>query len=216
MSKTTQALLAIQIALETPKAQRNEFGGFNYRSAEDILAALKPHLAEHKLLLTINDSLVQKDTRHYVKATVRVCHVDDTDDEAIEITGFAREPEHKTKSDDAMVTGGSSSYARKYALGGMFLCDDTPDPDRTHRFEKPQPQKVTPPSVEEPLSEAAMQRNYVAWVNAINRCETVAGLDQLLKDNKEQILKDLGGKDSPLVVDLRGDANKKKISLGQS
>ena len=187
MGKTAKALLAVQTALKVPKAQRNEFGGFNYRSAEDILAALKPLLAEHQLLLTITDDLVQKDSRHYIKATVRVCHVDD--DDAIEITAFAREPDKKTKQDDAMVTGGSSSYARKYGLGGCFLCEDSAyDPDATHQFKEEKPVKKEPVKKEPPTLDADTAAGLINQIVKLgNELETVEGLAGLWKDNMKEI-----------------------------
>jgi hypothetical protein len=180
MGKTHQALLAVQCALKVPKAQVNEFGGFKYRSAEDIIAALKPLLLEKKLLLTINDDLVQKDDRHYIKATVRVCHVEDED--AIEITAFAREPDHKTKQDDAMVTGGSSSYARKYALAACFLCEDSAyDPDATHEFKD---EKKEEPAELDADAAAGLINHILKLGNELN---SVKALGDLWKDNVKQI-----------------------------
>jgi len=121
-------LRAVQSALKAPKGQENKFGGYKYRSCEDILEAVKPLLAENGLVLTISDDIGIVGERYYVKATATV-----TDGEnRISVTAFAREPESRKGMDEAQVTGSSSSYARKYALNGLFCIDDTKDPDATN------------------------------------------------------------------------------------
>lgn len=123
-------LLKIQTELKAPKAQRNNFGGYNYRSCEDILEAVKPLLAEQNLLLTIQDELVNIGDRYYVKATAKL--TDTESKETVDITAYAREEENKKGMDGSQITGASSSYARKYALNGLFLIDDTKDSDATN------------------------------------------------------------------------------------
>lgn len=118
-------LIEIQQTLKAPKNQVNSFGGFNYRSCEDILEAVKPILKFTKCTIVINDDVVNIGTKNYVKATATLSN----GKEAISATAFAREAEQKTKMDDAQITGSSSSYARKYALNGLFLIDDTKDAD---------------------------------------------------------------------------------------
>lgn len=121
----TEKLCTIQAELNVPKNKRNKFGNYNYRSAEDILEALKPHLEKNGVVLTITDDLVEIAGRVYVKATAKL-----SDGIAIiETKAFAREPDDKKGSDQAQVTGASSSYARKYALCGLFCIDDNKDPD---------------------------------------------------------------------------------------
>lgn len=124
-----QKLNAIQVALKAPKLQFNKFGNFKYRSCEDILEAVKPHLEEQGLLLTITDEVVMVGSRYYVKALATI-----TDGESEKtIVGYAREEEEgKAGMDGSQVTGASSSYARKYALNGLFLIDDTKDSDYTN------------------------------------------------------------------------------------
>lgn len=113
----------IQKKLKVPKGQVNSFGGFKYRSCEDILEAVKPLLGDGVLI--IEDEIVQVGDRYYIKATAQLF-----DGMTVsKATAFAREPESKTKMDDAQVTGSSSSYARKYALNGLFLIDDVKDAD---------------------------------------------------------------------------------------
>lgn len=132
-------LLAIQQNLNAPKNLYNKFGGYNYRSAESILEALKPLLGEHKLTIQINDELVSIGERYYVKATVRISDGNDI----IETTAYAREEENKKGMDGSQITGASSSYARKYALNGMFAIDDAQDSDSTNDHGKgAQPETV--------------------------------------------------------------------------
>ena len=119
---------AVQAALKAPKGQENKFGGYRYRSCEDILEAVKPLLAENGLVLTISDEIVLIGDRYYVRASAAI-----TDGETVEHAyGLAREPESRKGMDEAQVTGSSSSYARKYALNGLFCIDDTKDPDATN------------------------------------------------------------------------------------
>jgi len=119
-------LIEIQKNLRAPKAHRNEFGGFNYRSAEDILEAVKPLLAEHGCVLTLTDEIVLIGDRYYVRATARLSNVEK---EIITVSAYAREEAQKKGMDAAQITGAASSYARKYALNGLFCIDDTRDPD---------------------------------------------------------------------------------------
>lgn len=130
MSLTKQAkamckLQEIQHRLKAPKGQYNSFGKYKYRSCEDILEAVKPILNETGCTLTLSDEIVLIGDRYYVKATARLIGAD-TD---VTTTAFAREDNEKKGMDGAQVTGTSSSYARKYALNGLFCIDDTKDAD---------------------------------------------------------------------------------------
>lgn len=120
-----QKLINIQKELKAPKNQRNNFGKYNYRSCEDILEAVKPLNAEQGLLLTIRDEIEYIDGRHYVKA---VCEITDGEN-TITSCAYAREVDNRKGMDEAQVTGSASSYARKYALNGLYLIDDTKDVD---------------------------------------------------------------------------------------
>lgn len=123
-----QKIMAIQKELKAPKNQRNSFGNYNYRSCEDIFEAVKPLLNEYGLMLTISDTLIQIGERYYVRAEAKI-----TDgDEWLVNTAFAREEETKKGMDGSQITGASSSYARKYALNGLFLIDDVKDSDSTN------------------------------------------------------------------------------------
>lgn len=123
-------LAAVQSALKAPKGQYNSFGKYKYRSCEDIVESVKPLLKEHGLLLTISDDLVLVGDRFYVKATATITDI--ADGGQVEVSAFAREEETKKGMDGSQVTGASSSYARKYALNGLFAIDDTKDSDATN------------------------------------------------------------------------------------
>ena len=125
-----EKLAKIQSTLKAPKGQYNAYGKFYYRSCEDILEAVKPLLAEAKATLTIGDELELVGNRYYVKATVRF--IDLETDAQIMNTAYAREDDTKKGMDGSQVTGASSTYARKYALNGLFCIDDTKDSDMTN------------------------------------------------------------------------------------
>lgn len=125
-----EKLAKIQSTLKAPKSQYNAYAKFYYRSCEDILEALKPLLAEAKATLTIGDELELIGNRYYVKATVRF--IDLENDAQIMNTAYAREDDTKKGMDGSQVTGASSTYARKYALNGLFCIDDTKDADATN------------------------------------------------------------------------------------
>ena len=118
-----EILKKIQKELKAPKNQYNAFGKYKYRSCEDILEAVKPLL--NNATLVINDEMVVIGERYYIKATATLTEAD----KSISATAYAREPEEKKGMDSAQITGATSSYARKYALNGLFLIDDTKDAD---------------------------------------------------------------------------------------
>lgn len=120
-----QKLARVQSKLKAPKDLKNNFGGYNYRNVEAIYEAVKPLLLEEGLVLSITDEVVEMSDRIYIKATATVTDGFGT----ISATGYAREAGMKKGMDEAQVTGSCSSYARKYALGGLFLIDDNKDID---------------------------------------------------------------------------------------
>jgi len=139
-------LTDIQQKLKAPKGQRNTFGNYNYRSCEDILEAVKPLLGKDGAL-TLSDEIVMLGERFYVKATAIL----NDGKESVSVTAFARESLEKKGMDTAQITGAASSYARKYALNGLFLIDDTKDADGQDNTEKGEamkpykvPRKVAP------------------------------------------------------------------------
>ncbi|AUR84932.1 ERF superfamily protein [Vibrio phage 1.064.O._10N.261.52.E2] len=124
-----KSLIQVQSTLNAPKNQRNNFGKYNYRSCEDIMQAVKPLLASHKLVQFVSDEIELVGERYYVKATVTV--TDGTNTHSV--SAYAREPIEQKGMSDSQLTGTASSYARKYALNGMYNIDDSKDAD-TNEF----------------------------------------------------------------------------------
>lgn len=124
-----KSLIAIQSELKAPKGQYNSFGKYHYRSCEDILEAVKPLLHKHNATLSITDEVVLIGDRFYVKATATFVSADGYTQS---VSAYAREELDKKGMDGSQITGASSSYARKYALNGLFLIDDTKDSDSTN------------------------------------------------------------------------------------
>lgn len=145
-----ESLVAIQSKLKAPKNQYNSFGKYKYRSAEDILEAVKPLLAEHNVVLNMSDRIELIGTRYYLVCTAKVIK----GEEEIFSEGRAREDESKKGMDGAQVTGTSSSYARKYALNGLFCIDDTKDAD-TDEYAKQQATKPTQKQAPKPAAQPA-------------------------------------------------------------
>lgn len=134
-------LRSVQVELKAPKSQYNAFGKYKYRNCEDILEAVKPILDKHGLTLTISDSIEAIAERFYVKAEAIVSN---DGGEMVNVIGYAREEESKKGMDGSQVTGASSSYARKYALNGLFCIDDTKDSDTTNEHGKSESQAKAP------------------------------------------------------------------------
>lgn len=143
-------LIAIQSELKAPKSQFNKFGGYKYRKAEDILEAVKPLLNKQKCTLTITDDIVMVGNRIYVKATATIKN---EKGECETTTGWAREEETKKGMDGSQITGASSSYARKYALNGLFAIDDNADSDTTNDGQHQEAQQQT--QAQHPTAQAA-------------------------------------------------------------
>lgn len=126
-----EILNKIQCELKAPKTQMNKFGGYAYRSCEDILEAVKPLLQKYEAALTIGDEIIAVADRIYVKATATLKGKDGE----VGVSAYAREPASKKGSDESQITGAASSYARKYALNGLFAIDDAKDADATNTHE---------------------------------------------------------------------------------
>lgn len=126
-------LTAIQQELKAPKSQRNSFGNYNYRNCEDILTAVKPLLAKNGCSLTLSDSMQQIGNHNYVQCTATLMSAEG---EQVWVQGWAREAESRKGMDDSQITGATSSYARKYALNGLFAIDDVADSDATNTHGK--------------------------------------------------------------------------------
>ena len=135
-----EKLSNIQNELKCNKNQFNKFGGYKYRSCEDILEAVKPICKKYKTVLVLSDTLVNIGERYYIQATARLTDIEankESEDTCISNTAYAREEENKKGMDGSQITGTASSYARKYALNGLFNIDDTKDAD-TDEFTKQQ------------------------------------------------------------------------------
>ena len=133
--KDMKELIKIQSELKAPKNLYNKFGGYAYRSAESILEAVKPLCAANNCTLTLTDSIELVGSRYYIKATARLTN---ENGEIHEVSAFAREEDNKKGMDAAQITGSASSYARKYALNGLFCIDDVRDPDTMDNSDKPE------------------------------------------------------------------------------
>lgn len=186
-------LIEIQKELKAPKGQFNKFGNYKYRSCEDILEAVKPLCAKQGVQLTVSDELVLIGERYYIKATAKVTDGSET----VEVNAYAREEENKKGMDASQITGTASSYARKYALNGLFCIDDTKDAD-TDEFaaktgkEKPKEEKpkTAAPNKSESyrnrVIKAAQERGMtmaeVAKDYGLNGSTTEARFEEVLKD----------------------------------
>ncbi|MDT2934077.1 ERF family protein [Lactococcus lactis] len=181
MKNITQKLIKVQSELKAPKGQKNTFGNYNYRSAEDILEAVKPLLSEQGLLMTITDIIEQVGERYYIQAKVTITDGEDT----VEVTGYARESLNKKGMDDSQITGTASSYARKYAMNGLFLIDDTKDSDsnenRTERENRAKKADVEAER-EKQAKIAKLNAQYERALKAANNNE--APMELLTKWNK--------------------------------
>lgn len=139
-------LATIQQALKAPKGQYNSFGKYHYRSCEDIVEAAKPLCAKNDCVLTVTDSVVDISGRVYVMATATLW--DCAEEKRMSVTAYAREPKEKKGMDESQITGMASSYARKYALNGLFCIDDTKDAD-TDEAQMPEQEKKKRPAPQE-------------------------------------------------------------------
>lgn len=187
------ALLKIQSELKAPKSLYNSFGKYSYRSAETILEAVKPLLAQYGAQLTLSDEIIAVNDRVYVKATASI--TDGT--ETVEVTAFAREPDEKKGMDGSQITGTASSYARKYALNGLFLIDDTKDAD-TDEYKMQTEGKQKPPAVQIKKTTAdkllaELERTGVSGGSML-KSYNVKALAELTEEQGQQALKKLESK----------------------
>lgn len=151
-----EKLSAIQTELKAPKNLTNKFGGYNYRNADGICEAVKPYLKKYNVALVLDDFVYPMQERYYIQATAKL--IDCESDECIEVHAMAREAETKKGMDDSQLTGSTSSYARKYALNGLFLLDDTKDADSeefktTAEKKAKQEVKVTEENINEKITD---------------------------------------------------------------
>ena len=173
-------LAQIQSELKAPKGQRNSFGKYNYRSCEDILEAVKPLLKERGLVILITDDIVQIGERYYVRATATIY---DSEGCYISNSALAREELKRTGMDASQITGATSSYARKYALNGLFAIDDTKDADATN---KGQDEPKTTTKSQQPIAFTDEIRQALAKAQTMQELvETFGRLPQALRDSNE-------------------------------
>jgi hypothetical protein len=170
--------MTIQSNLKAPKGQYNNFGKYKYRSCEDILESVKPLLSQHDCALVITDDIVMLGERIYVKATAKlICG-----SEHIESSAFAREEDTKKGMDSSQVTGAASSYARKYALNGLFCIDDTKDSDTTNTGQESSERDK---AIKEAKSAKTMKELESVW-NKYTSLKTDAAFKSLIRELKKK------------------------------
>ncbi len=177
-------LINIQSGLKVPKNQRNDFGKYNFRSAEDILESVKPLLAKEKCFLTISDELILVGDRYYIQATAMLTN---SEGKIVQTTALAREEFEQKGMNSAQLTGSTSSYARKYALNGLFAIDDTKDDDFNNTHDKPVKTAPQTPPVVPTFDIKDIQTK-------IDACKSVEELMGIWADNKSLQANDAFGK----------------------
>lgn len=197
MTTIHEKLSQIQSKLNAPKGQYNSFGKYNYRNCEDILQALKPILAEHKCHVSLSDEVVIVGNRFYIKATATIT---DSENNSFSTTAFAREAESKKGMDESQVTGSTSSYARKYALNGLFAIDDNKDADTLNNHAD---------FTNQPVAQAAMQQG--AQMGSVKQLPALSderfnGAVQAVKNGQFDKLK--------LLTDFQLTEQQKQIAQG--
>lgn len=178
MSNIYSKLMTIQSNLKAPKGQYNNFGKYKYRSCEDILESVKPLLSQHDCALVITDDIVMLGERIYVKATAKLI----SGSEHIESSAFAREEDTKKGMDSSQVTGAASSYARKYALNGLFCIDDTKDSDTTNTGQETSERDK---AIKEAKSAKTMKELESVW-NKYTSLKTDAAFKSLIRELKKK------------------------------
>lgn len=183
-------LSAVQRELKAPKGQRNSYGGYNYRSCEDILEAVKPLTTKFGLILVVSDEIEQVGERYYIKATATLS---DSTGSYVSNTAYAREELSRKGMDASQITGAASSYARKYALNGLFAIDDTKDADATNKGQD------EPKQTKEPTKAQATKQ--------LQAAKTVEELKELFA-----ALPDALRQDADIVTLCREKANTMKVN----
>lgn len=205
-----EKMMKIQTTLKAPKNKWNDYGKYNYRNAEGILEAVKPLLEEQKLAMYITDDVIAVGDRVYVKATVKVQDIET--EASVVTTALAREALNKKGMDDSQITGTASSYARKYALNGIFLLDDTKDADtdenqkeRTARANKQEQEKN-----KEKLEQ--MKISIVKQKTLLDLCEDEQfDINKILKSYKHESIKDITEGQYKYIVANKDAENVRKL-----
>ena len=171
-------LTEIQSTLKAPKGNFNNFGKYKYRSCEDILEALKPLLAELSCVVTLSDEIVQIGERYYIKATATL--LDCESGETQSTTAFAREELEKKGMDSSQITGSASSYARKYALNGLFAIDDGVDADKTNTHgKKAEPATIDQVFPDKPVFDSDKFASFESWAIGKTQDEVIAKINEI-------------------------------------
>ena len=202
-----EKMMKIQTTLKAPKNLFNSFGNYKYRNAEGILEAVKPLLAENKLSMYISDDVQAVNDRVYVKATVSIFDIETG--ESVMATASAREALNKKGMDDSQITGTASSYARKYALNGIFLLDDTKaaDTDENQKERTARANKQEQEKNKEKLDQ--MKISLVKQKTLLDLCEDEKfDINKILKSYKHESIKDITEGQYKYIV-----ANKDKESV---
>ncbi len=186
-------LIMIQQGLKAPKGQFNAFGKYKYRSCEDILEAVKPLLDEQACTLVISDTIELIGDRYYIKATATLTNSEGMKETA---TAFAREQENKAGMDSSQLTGATSSYARKYALNGLFCIDDTKDADTMDNSQEghapatqPKPEDTRPWMNEKQLH-TALDRIAGGMLDTLEQCKAAFRMKKEYRERLENAVKE--------------------------
>jgi hypothetical protein len=205
-----EKMMHIQTTLKAPKNLYNSFGNYKYRNAEEILEAVKPLLAENKMSMYITDDVQAVGDRVYVKATVKV--LDTETGEWVETSALAREALNKKGMDDSQITGTASSYARKYALNGIFLLDDTKDADtdENQKERKARADKQTDDNNTEAIR--AMKISKIKQDTLLSLCDEMAfDINKILASYHHKSISEITEGEYQYIVANKDKANVRKI-----
>ncbi len=202
-----QKLSNIQAELKVPKGQRNSFGNYKYRSCEDILEEVKPICKKHETVVMLSDELVNIGDRYYIKATAGL--FDLNGESKIYNTAYAREEEIKKGMDGSQITGTASSYARKYALNGLFNIDDTKDAD-TDEYAKQQNQTYEA-KVDDFVSSMESEPIYIGQKQIIENALKGDNLAKVLKPYNVKTINELNWKQAHEIEELIDKLKKEKL-----
>ena len=187
-----EKLREVQTQIKAPKNLYNTFGKYKYRNAEGILEAVKPFLGKYNLCLTLGDEIVQVGERYYIKATATL--YDGAGSRSVSVSAYAREAAVKKGMDDSQITGTASSYARKYALNGLFLLDDTKDADTDENRIERENRGATISKTEAKALYSMLQEHGID-VNDFLSERNIQKLSDLTPKEYAQVIKDLKGDD---------------------
>ena len=192
-----EKLSNIQQELKAPKGQRNSFGNYNYRSCEDILEAVKPLCLKNKCSLILNDTLENIGNRYYIKATARLIDIEDGIS-SVENNAYAREEEVKKGMDGSQITGTASSYARKYALNGLFNIDDTKDADTDAYTKRTRETELNIPDIADEItandSQLKIIKGLVKDIPTMLEYYNITKLEDLTMNQAKEIIDKKGNK----------------------